>query len=155
MDKVSSEQRSRNMAQVRSRNTGPELAVRRALHALGFRFRLHNALLPGSPDIVLRRHTAVVLVHGCFWHSHTCPRGRIPNSRPGFWLPKLEGNRLRDARQVKELGDLGWRVLVVWECETKNEAALLDRLSAWLGADPIAKSEGGFRRNANRVNDYE
>jgi DNA mismatch endonuclease, patch repair protein len=131
MDTVSSAQRSRNMAAVRGRDTTPERAVRSALHALGLRFRLHQASLPGSPDIVLRRHQTVVLVHGCFWHGHDCPRGKVPSTRPDFWLPKLAGNRQRDGRQVKELQALGWRVLVVWECETKDQANLSRRLAKW------------------------
>jgi DNA mismatch endonuclease (patch repair protein) len=131
MDTVSSAQRSRNMAAVRGRDTKPERAVRSALHALGLRFRLHQASLPGSPDIVLRRHHTVVLVHGCFWHGHDCPRGKAPSTRPDFWLPKLAGNRRRDARQVKELQALGWRVFVVWECETKDQAKLSRRLARW------------------------
>jgi DNA mismatch endonuclease, patch repair protein len=131
MDTVSSAQRSRNMAAVRGRDTTPERAVRSALHALGLRFRLHQASLPGSPDIVLRRHQTVVLVHGCFWHGHDCPRGKVPSTRPDFWLPKLAGNRQRDGRQVKELQALGWRVLVVWECETKDRANLSRRLAKW------------------------
>jgi DNA mismatch endonuclease (patch repair protein) len=119
------------MAAVRSGNTKPEFIVRRLLHSLGLRFRLHQAALPGSPDIVLKRHGAVVLVHGCFWHGHNCPRGKVPSSRPEFWLPKLAGNRRRDERQLKELRMLGWRVLTIWECETKDEAKLLRRLARW------------------------
>ncbi|UXL08116.1 very short patch repair endonuclease [Achromobacter xylosoxidans] len=117
------------MAAVRGRETKPERAVRSALHALGLRFRLYQTSLPGSPDIVLRRHRTVVLVHGCFWHGHDCSRGKAPSTRLDFWLPKLAGNRQRDARQVKELQSLGWRVLVVWECETKDQAKLSRRLA--------------------------
>lgn len=131
VDKISSAQRGRNMAAVRSRDTKPERAVRRELHALGLRFRLHQASLPGSPDIVLRRHHTVVLVHGCFWHGHDCPRGKAPSTRLDFWLPKLAGNRQRDARQKRELQALGWRVLVVWECETKDQAKLSQLLARW------------------------
>lgn len=131
MDKVSSEQRSRNMAAVRSRDTKPELVVRSALHSLGLRFRLHQTSLPGSPDIVLKRHKAVVFVHGCFWHGHDCARGKVPTTRRDFWLPKLARNRERDAIQVRELKILGWRILTVWECETRDEAKLLRRLARW------------------------
>lgn len=131
MDRVSVKQRSRNMAAVRSRDTKPEKTVRSVLHALGLRFRLHQASLPGTPDIVLKRHGAIVLVHGCFWHGHDCPRGRAPSTHQEFWLPKLAGNRARDDRQVKELNSLGWRVLIVWECETKDVPALTHRLERW------------------------
>ena len=129
MDKVPADQRSRNMAAVRSRDTKPERIVRSALHSLGLRFRLHQASLPGTPDIVLRRHRTVILVHGCFWHGHKCRRGQPPKTRTQFWLPKLERNRVRDRRQVKELKSLGWRVLIIWECESKDEAKLMTRLT--------------------------
>lgn len=137
MDKVTSEQRSRNMAAVRSQNTKPERTVRRVLHSLGLRIRLHEASLPGSPDIVLKRHSAVVFVHGCFWHGHDCPRGAAPSARTEFWLPKLAGNRQRDERQVKELKSLGWRVITIWECETRDEAKLARRLARWFGASKV------------------
>jgi len=117
------------MAAVRSRDTNPERVVRRILHTLGLRFRLHQADLPGKPDIVLRRHATVVLVHGCFWHGHDCARGKLPSSRREFWLPKLEGNRLRDVRQRSQLQTLGWRVVTVWECQTIDEGALRRRLA--------------------------
>jgi DNA mismatch endonuclease, patch repair protein len=120
------------MAAVRSRDTRPEKVVRSILHALGLRFRLHQASLPGSPDIVLARHRAIVFVHGCFWHSHSCPRGKPPNSRREFWLPKLAKNRARDKLQVKALRKLGWRVLVIWECQTKDHTQLTERLMRWI-----------------------
>ena len=126
LDKISSDQRRRNMAAVHSRDTKPERVVRSILHSLGLRFRLHQPLLPGSPDIVLRRHKAVVLVHGCFWHGHDCGRGKVPSTRQDFWLPKLARNRERDERALNELKSLGWRVLTVWECET-NDVAILER----------------------------
>jgi DNA mismatch endonuclease, patch repair protein len=129
VDKVTKRQRSRNMAAVRGRDTAPELLVRSCLHRLGLRFR--DTGLPGSPDIVLKRHGAVVLVHGCFWHGHDCPRGRPPTTREEFWLPKLARNRARDRQQVYSLRALGWRVLVVWECETKDETRLNRRLRRW------------------------
>ena len=128
LDTVSAQQRSRNMAAVRSRNTTPERIVRSILHRLGLRFRLHNRELPGSPDIVLKKHGMVVLVHGCFWHGHTCTRGRPPNTRRDFWLPKLAANRARDERQMKELRAVGWRVLTVWECEIREEARFARRV---------------------------
>ncbi|WP_224080085.1 very short patch repair endonuclease [Cupriavidus laharis] len=133
MDKVSAHQRSSNMAAVRSRDTAPELAVRKLLHSMGLRFRLHRSELPGTPDIVLPRHRAVVLVHGCFWHGHSCPRGRAPTSNTDFWLPKLDRNKARDAEQVNALRALGWRVLIVWECEVRDTRTLRRRLGRWFG----------------------
>lgn len=131
MDKVSQLQRSRNMAAVRRRDTAPEMLVRSYMHRMGLRFRLHDTSLPGSPDIILRRHNTVVFVHGCFWHGHGCPRGKAPSTRQEFWLPKLMRNRKRDQLQVQFLRDLGWRVLVVWECQTKDETRLVRRLRGW------------------------
>jgi DNA mismatch endonuclease, patch repair protein len=131
VDKLTAEQRSRNMAAIRSHDTKPEKVVRSLLHSLGLRFRLHQRALPGSPDIVLKRHSAVVFVHGCFWHAHDCGRGKIPKTRRGFWSAKFESNRKRDVRQAKELKALGWRVLTIWECETNNEAKLSRRLARW------------------------
>lgn len=127
------------MAAIRSRDTKPERAVRSALHLLGLRFRLHQSSLPGSPDIVLKRHAAAVFVHGCFWHGHDCVRGKVPATRTDFWLPKLAGNRERDARQARELKMLGWRVLTIWECETKDEAKLLRRLARWFKVIPSSE----------------
>lgn len=132
MDTVSSAQRSRNMASVRTRNTGPELVVRRILHAEGFRFRLHRHDLPGKPDIILPKHRAIVLVHGCFWHAHNCQRGKIPSSNTEFWTRKRLSNIERDQRQQQQLQSLGWRVIVVWECETKNRDELRRRLRQFL-----------------------
>jgi len=131
MDKISIQQRSKNMAAVRSRDTAPELVVRSTLHSLGLRFRLHQNSLPGSPDIVLKRHHTIIFVHGCFWHGHDCNRGRPPTSRTEFWLPKLEKNRIRDERQVKKLTSLGWRVLTLWECEIRDLPRLARRLASW------------------------
>jgi DNA mismatch endonuclease (patch repair protein) len=111
--------RSAQMARVRGRDTKPELQVRRALHAAGLRFRLQAKDLPGRPDIVFRRAQVAVFVHGCFWHRHedpACKRARMPKSRVEFWTGKLDGNRARDARNLQALRDLGWSVIVVWEC---------------------------------------
>lgn len=119
------------MAAVRRRDTAPEVLVRSYMHRIGLRFRLHDTSLPGSPDIILRRHNTVVFVHGCFWHGHDCPRGKAPSTRQEFWLPKLLRNRRRDQLQVQLLRDLGWRVLVVWECQTKDETRLIRRLRRW------------------------
>ena len=121
--------RSRIMRSINKKNTRPELAVRQVLHAMGLRFRLHRRDLPGTPDVVLPRHRAVVLVHGCFWHQHAgCKHAKLPRTRPEYWLPKLARNAERDARSKAALEAAGWRVFVVWECETKDRQALARRL---------------------------
>lgn len=121
MDRLTSAERSRNMALIRGRDTKPELRVRSLLHGLGYRFRLHRKGLPGSPDIVLPRHKAVVFVHGCFWHRHPGCRGAtMPKTRTEFWCEKFEANVRRDEAASAGLNEAGWRVLVLWECETKD-----------------------------------
>lgn len=118
------EQRSRNMAAIRSRDTKPELLVRRLVHAMGYRFRL-SSKLPGRPDLVLPRHRKVIFVHGCFWHCHDCKYGRVvPATRSEFWQNKRAQNVARDERSLGSLSADNWRVLVIWECETKDAAAL-------------------------------
>lgn len=126
MDFLSPAERSERMARIRSKDTAPEVALRRALHALGFRFRLHRKDLPGRPDIVLPRHRVVIFVHGCFWHRHVgCGIATTPKSNTTFWVGKFERNVARDARSIELLEALGWRVIVVWECElgSKRKAA--------------------------------
>lgn len=132
MDTHSPETRSKNMQAVKSKNTKPELAVRKALFALGYRFRLHRRDLPGSPDIVFPGKRKVVFVHGCFWHGHNCRRGAAPNSREEFWNDKLKRNRARDKRNREELAQMGWRVFTVWECEIKDLPKLLSCLQTFL-----------------------
>ncbi|MEO7187937.1 MAG: very short patch repair endonuclease [Sphingomicrobium sp.] len=112
------------MAGIRGANTKPELAIRRGLHALGFRYRLHDRRLPSKPDIVLPRYRAVVLVHGCFWHGHDCALFKWPKSRDVFWREKIDRNKLRDARAEQALRDEGWRVLRVWECALKGRGSI-------------------------------
>ena len=125
MDIFTEKQRSAIMARVRSRNSRPEKLVRSYLHHCGLRFKLHQASLPGSPDIVLHRRRTVVFVHGCFWHRHPgCPRATTPQTRPSFWNEKLDRNVARDARVQAELLQLGYRVEVIWECEAKSEVNL-------------------------------
>jgi DNA mismatch endonuclease (patch repair protein) len=119
-DKVTPATRSRIMASVRGKDTGPERAVRSALFAAGYRYRLQRRDLPGSPDIVLPRHRIVVFVHGCFWHGHDCPRGRRPSSNVAFWTAKLDRNLARDREARRKLEAAGWRVLTVWECGVDN-----------------------------------
>lgn len=110
---------------MRCRDTKPELRVRRAAHALGYRFRLHRRDLPGCPDLVLPKHRVVIFVHGCFWHRHeSCPMARLPKSRQDFWVPKLESNRRRDLANFEKLIAIRWRPVVIWECETLEPLAL-------------------------------
>ena len=124
-DVHSPEQRSRNMSAIRGRDTTPELRVRKALHGMGYRFRLHRRDLPGKPDLVLPRYHAVIFVHGCFWHMHKCPYGRPkPATNAAFWEEKRHGNTVRDLRNRSALAAAGWRVFVVWECETRDERKL-------------------------------
>jgi DNA mismatch endonuclease (patch repair protein) len=122
------------MAAVRGKNTKPELIVRRLLHALGYRYRLHVKDLPGRPDIVFRKRRCVIFVNGCFWHQHSnCPASHLPTSRAEFWKRKLEGNKLRDQRIRKELRLAGWNVLTLWECELKNINKLERQVMKFLG----------------------
>ncbi|MBX3389217.1 MAG: DNA mismatch endonuclease Vsr [Phycisphaeraceae bacterium] len=124
------------MARVKGRNTGPERLVADVLRSLRFRSVSHPADVPGKPDFVFRSRRAVVFVHGCFWHRHRCPNGqRAPKSRLDFWLPKLDGNRLRDTRTRRRLRREGWRVLVVWECQTRDVERLRARLARFLQGD--------------------
>ena len=125
-DKLSPEARSANMSRVRSKNTKPELKVRRMLHRAGYRFRLHRKDLPGTPDIVLPRYHTVVMVHGCFFHGHDgCRRAKLPATRPEFWSAKIANNQARDAAASSALTALGYRVVTLWECQLKDEAAAL------------------------------
>lgn len=139
MDKVDAAARSRNMAKIRSKDTAPELLVRRLLHSRGWRYRLHAKDLPGRPDIVFRSLRAAILVHGCFWHCHPraeCQDSRLPKSNTAYWTPKLQRNVERDERAQQALAAQGWRVLVVWECELRDERALLARLESFLAETP-------------------
>ena len=132
-DIVDASKRSDIMSRIGGRDTAPEVAVRRIAHRLGFRFRLHRRNLPGTPDIVFPRHQAVVFVNGCFWHRHAgCRYAYEPKSRTQFWTKKFEGNVARDARNHAALRRLGWRVLVIWECETRDPGTVAARLLAHL-----------------------
>lgn len=125
VDFVTPNKRSKIMRGVKQKDTRPEIAVRKALHAAGFRFRLHARNLPGKPDIVLPKYKTVIFVHGCFWHQHSgCKDGRIPASRIEYWKPKLRRNRERDKEKTLELEAAGWKVATVWECEVKDSSAL-------------------------------
>ena len=131
-DTRSPEQRRRIMQSVKTRDTGPELTVRRILFRLGYRYRLNAKKLPGRPDIVLPGRMKVIFVHGCFWHGHDCRKGQAPKSRLDYWKPKLRTNRKRDAAQLRALKTLGWSVLTIWQCETNDSEALRLRLSGFL-----------------------
>jgi|ERR1700730_4930100 len=121
--------RSWNMSRIRGKNTGPEIIVRQILHRNGFRFRLHDKKLPGRPDIVLKRYRTVILVHGCFWHRHDhCTRASIPQTNRQFWLKKISGNAVRDKLDKRRLMRQGWRVLTIWQCETRNLRHLEERI---------------------------
>lgn len=133
-DTVTQETRSRIMRAIRAKGMRPEVAVRRLAHRLGYRFRLHRRDLPGTPDLVFPVRRKVIFVHGCFFHGHDCKYGRRKISNdPVYWGPKLARNRERDVAALSALQDSGWSTLVIWECETKDEAALAARLRAFLG----------------------
>lgn len=142
-DIVSAAVRSRMMAGIRSKNTKPELLLRKGLHRLGLRFRLHDPRLPGKPDMVFPRHHALIFAHGCFWHGHECHLFRLPASRTEFWQAKIERNRLVDARNCASLVEQGWRVGVVWECAIRGRTrlsldAVLESCMQWVRSDMIA-----------------
>src|SRR4051794_30484536 len=147
-DVVDTATRSRMMSGIRGRNTRIELAVRKALHARGFRYRIDDRRLPGRPDIVLPRWNAVILIHGCFWHAHDCGLCRIPATRPEFWREKLAGNAARDERTIQALVEMGRRVAVVWECALRGRGAeavemVADELGDWLrGRAPLVEIRG-------------
>ena len=119
-DVLTFEQRRANMSRIRGRNTQPELILRRGLHRRGLRYQLHRSDLPGRPDLVFPASKAVILVHGCFWHLHDCPRFKWPETRQEFWRTKIERNRERDRRVLEDLNEAGWRVHVVWECALRG-----------------------------------
>ena len=135
-DVVPAKVRSRMMSGIQGKDTKPELNVRRALHASGYRFRLHRKDLPGSPDIVMPGRRVAIFVHGCFWHAHQgCKYAKTPSTRTEFWTAKLQGNVDRDRRAADKLAEMGWRVLNVWECSTRDPAAaegLPDALRDWI-----------------------
>jgi DNA mismatch endonuclease (patch repair protein) len=137
MDTVDKATRSRIMSKVAQRDTGPELQIRRALHGLGFRYRLNVRGLPGTPDLVLPKYHAAIFVHGCFWHAHGCRLSKIPETRSEFWKQKFADNRARDKRAVRQLQAKGWRVLIVWQCAIKGKKAqelerTVNAIASWL-----------------------
>lgn len=150
-DIVSPEDRSRMMSGIRGKNTKPELQLRKALHRLGFRYRLHDKKLPGKPDMVLSRYRAVIFVHGCFWHLHDCHLFKWPSTRPEFWKEKISGNKERDQKQVQDLRGAGWRVLVVWECAFRSKGKLPLEEIAELAASWIVGDEDFLEIQGHQV----
>jgi len=133
VDVLTEEQRKYCMSRIRGKDTKPEMIVRRLVHGLGYRYRLHRGDLPGCPDLVFPSRHKVIFVHGCFWHRHRCRYGKpMPSTRRAFWAAKLERNKTRDRRNRRALRRLGWDVLVVWECQTGRLEWLTDRLSNYL-----------------------
>jgi DNA mismatch endonuclease (patch repair protein) len=133
------------MQSVKTKDTGPELQVRRMLFGLGFRYRLHDKRLPGRPDIVFSKKRKAIFVHGCFWHGHECSKGNAPKSKLEYWGPKLAANIERDAMQVKQIEQLGWSVLTLWQCQLKDSNALRELILSFLQdvpAGPIDKRLG-------------
>ena len=126
---MESEVRSRNMAAIKSKNTKPEIKVRQLLHSMGYRFRLHMKDLPGNPDIVLKKYKTVIYVNGCFWHRHpNCKYASTPKTRTSFWSQKFQSNVERDNKNYIKIKNLGWKYIVVWECELKNRSDLVEKL---------------------------
>jgi DNA mismatch endonuclease (patch repair protein) len=130
MDKITTEKRSRNMKNIRSKNTAPELTVRKYIYSLGYRYRIHYKKLPGRPDIVFPSINKVIFVHGCFWHQHkrNCLSQHKPKSNSKYWEEKFEKNIERDKRNLKELKKMGWDVLIIWECESKKIEKLKSKI---------------------------
>lgn len=142
MDIVDAQTRSRMMSGIKGRDTVPEVVVRRVAHRMGFRFRLYRKDLPGRPDLVFPRYRAVVFVHGCFWHRHEgCRYAYTPRTRVRFWMGKFSDNVARDRRTAQALVTLGWRIMVIWECETRNEAVVRERLREYLPQTDYRTSE--------------
>jgi DNA mismatch endonuclease, patch repair protein len=139
-DVVTPEKRSQMMAGIRGKNTKPELLIRHGLHRLGYRFRLHDKRLPGHPDLVLRKHNAVIFVHGCFWHGHGCDLFKWPQTREAFWRTKILRNSEVDANSIIAVRGLGWRVAVVWECSLRGKnkmpiPTVIERIDNWLSGN--------------------
>jgi DNA mismatch endonuclease (patch repair protein) len=140
MDRITSRRRSDNMRNIRAADTTPEMTVRRLVHAMGFRYRLHVQQLPGRPDLVFPRLKKIIQVHGCFWHQHEiCGQARIPKSRTEYWETKLRRNAERDKKNEEKLIDLGWSVLTLWACELADRDALAGRLRQFLKPTPTPK----------------
>lgn len=144
VDIFTKEKRSEHMSRIRGRDTKPELIVRRLVHRMGYRYRLHRRDLPGTPDIVLPKRKKAIFIHGCFWHQHSnpdCKLARMPKSRLDYWKPKLAGNHRRDQINQARLRKLGWEVLVVWECETAHAEHVKSIVRGFLGG-PLSSEHG-------------
>lgn len=134
------------MRAIRSKDMAPELAVRRLVHGLGYRFRLHKKDLPGKPDLVFASRRKVIFVHGCFWHFHNCGEGHVPKSNRDYWLSKLQRNQSRDAKNRRLLKQQGWQSLVIWECEARRDDNSRKRITAFLGARNLRARGGTMRK---------
>lgn len=143
MDTVSPEQRSRNMSRIRGKNTALEMTVRSLVHGLGYRYRLHRKDLPGTPDLVFPTRKSVIFIHGCFWHGHDCARAALPSSNRNFWEIKIGRNKERDGRTQEALSKAGWKILTIWQCETRNVPDLRERLVGFLEAGTIEDEASG------------
>ncbi len=132
-DPLTPQERSERMSRVRNVDTKPEMIVRRLVHGMGYRYRLHKSGLPGKPDLVFARRMKIIFVNGCFWHQHGCGKYRMPKSRKRFWNPKLKRNVQRDKRVRVELAELDWEVMTVWECELGDLSLLRERIVEFLG----------------------
>lgn len=155
VDIVSKKKRSEMMSGIKSKDTKPEVLVRKALFARGFRYRIHDKNLIGKPDLVLAKYRAVIFIHGCFWHGHDCHLFKVPQTRTAFWLKKIHSNKVRDSKVVEQLIGNNWRVLLVWECATKGKYSLsiqelVDRIEEWLLFDSLYSeiSWAGLKNNA-------
>jgi DNA mismatch endonuclease (patch repair protein) len=148
VDRITSQQRSANMQRIKSKGMKPEVRVRRFVHRLGYRFRLHSTDLPGTPDLVFPGRKKVIFVHGCFWHQHPdpdCRAAHMPQSNTDYWLPKLARTKTRDFQTEQQLASLGWSVLVVWECRLHDDAALAYQLRRFLDTGCAAGTQGQQR----------
>lgn len=149
-DVVNPDKRSRMMSGIQGKNTKPEVAIRKALHGRGFRYKLYDRTLPGKPDIVLPKYRAVIQVNGCFWHAHGCHLFKWPASRQDFWKEKLNKNQIRDAKNKEELLALGWRLLLVWECAFKGTFRwpfdqLVDKIEKWIKSDSVLEEINSYQ----------
>ena len=131
-DPLTPAERSERMSRIKNADTKPEMIVRRLLHNMGYRYRLHSRDIPGTPDIAFRPRNKVIFVHGCFWHQHECRQYRQPRTKRAFWEPKLAKNKARDAEVIRELRRRGWGVMIIWECQVGKEAVLRGRLKRFL-----------------------
>lgn len=150
-DVLTPEQRRRNMSAIRGKDTGPELAVRRLIHSMGYRYRLYGKELPGRPDLVFRARQKIIFVHGCFWHMHACKQGHVtPRTNAAFWSDKRAGNVKRDRRNIRALRACGWHVFVVWECQTRDLVALAKRVARFLKPEPSSRRRARKSEESNQ-----